>query len=49
VIGLNHPNVCTVFDVGEDDSRPFIAMELLEGMTLERRIDGKASTSRTLA
>ncbi len=39
---LSHPNICTIFDVGEQDGQCFIAMELLEGRTLEAVIGGRA-------
>ncbi|MFZ0784199.1 MAG: protein kinase [Candidatus Acidiferrales bacterium] len=38
---LNHPSICTVYDIGEQDGQRFIAMEFLEGHTLNQRISGK--------
>src|SRR5262245_40957075 len=45
---LNHPNICTIHDIGEHEGQHFIAMELLEGGTLRQRIGGKPMDESTL-
>ena len=45
---LNHPNICTIYDVGEQNGQSYIAMEFLEGQSLKERIGGKPVPMREL-